>query len=82
MPYGTYHRREDTTGICGSEKNHSSCHRPEDTAGESFQKNGRTCLPVYLDKDRKVKIQQTADKMNQDFLDRKKSYQCFPTKKK
>ena len=80
MPYGTYHRRQDNE-ICGSEKNHSSTHQPKDEAGVCFQKNGASCLPKYLDKDRDIKIQRTVDKMNDDFTNKKKAYQCFPTKK-
>ena len=80
MPYGTFHRREDHA-ICGSEKNHSGTHKPKDTAGETFQKTGATCMPRYLEKDRDIKIKRTVDKMSDDFVNKKKSYQCFPTKK-
>ena len=82
MNNNTFHRREDTYGICDSKKNHSDQHRPRDTGGESFQKVGNTCLPVYQKKDQKVKFENVANKMNQDFLDKKKACQCFPTKKK
>jgi hypothetical protein len=82
MNNNTYHRREDTVGICDSKKNHSDQHRPRDTGGESMQKVGKTCLPVYQKKDRNVKFENVANKMNQDFLDKKKAFQCFPIKKK
>ena len=75
-----YHRRQDNA-ICGSETNHGKTHCPEDTAGQSWQKQGATCLPKYLDKDRDIKIRRTADKMNDDFNNSRKSCQCLPTKK-
>ena len=80
MPYGTFHRREDNQ-ICGSKKNHASVHQPKDEAGVTWQKNGTSCLPKYLQKDQDVKIRRTVDKMNADFETKKKKYQCFPTKK-
>ena len=80
MPYGTFHRREDHK-ICGSSKNHGSVHQPKDEAGVTWQKNGVSCLPKYLQKDQEVKIRYAVEKMNTAFETKKKKNQCFPTKK-
>ena len=79
MPFGTYHRREDNQ-LCGSEKNHAKTHQPENEAGVTWQKNGTTCLPKYLQKDQDIKIKRTVEKMNNDFNSKKKKYNCFPKK--
>ena len=81
MNNNTFHPRNTTYGICDSPKNHGDQHRPRDTGGESMKKYPNTCLPVYQEKDRNVKFENVANKLNQDFLDRKKSGQCFPKKK-
>ena len=81
MNNNTYHPRNHTYGICDSAKNHGDQHRPRDTGGESMKKYPNTCLPVYQEKDRNAKFENVANKLNQDFLDRKKSFQCFPKKK-
>ena len=80
MPYGTCHRREDHK-ICGSEKNHGNTWQPKDEAGVFWQKNFRTCLPMYTDKDRQQKIKYVAEKMNSDFEKKKKAGQCYPKSK-
>ena len=75
-----YHRRQDNQ-ICGSESNHHKTHRPQDTSGSTWQKQGQTCLPHYLDKDRDYKIKRTMDDIDKTFRDQKKMWQCFPKKK-
>ena len=75
-----YHRRQDNQ-ICGSESNHYKTHQPKDEAGVIWQKTSKECLPRYLDKDRKQKIKYVADKLNNDFEKRRKTGQCFPTRK-
>ena len=80
MPYGTCHRRQDNQ-ICGSETNHRNTHQPKDEAGVFWQKNFNTCLPMYTDKDREVKIKYVAEKMNSDFEKKKKAGQCYPKSK-
>ena len=75
-----YHRRQDNQ-ICGSESNHYKTHQPKDEAGVIWQKTSKECLPRYLDKDREQKIKYVADKLNNDFEKRRKTGQCFPTRK-
>ena len=79
MPFGTYHRRVDHQ-LCGSEKNHAKTHEPADEAGVTWQKTGNTCMPKYLQKDQDIKIKRTVEKMNDDFNNKKKKYNCFPKK--
>ena len=74
------HRREDNK-ICGSEKNHHKTWEPKDTAGSTWQKEGKTCMPSYLNKDRDYKIKRTMDDIDKTFRDQKKMWQCFPKKK-
>ena len=80
MPFGTYHGREHHA-MCGSESNHHKTHQPKDEAGVTWQKNFRTCLPMYKDKDREQKIKYVAEKMNTDFQKKKKAGQCYPKSK-
>ena len=80
MSSGIYHGRVHHQD-CGSEPNHSSTHQPKDEAGVVWKKISNTCLPMYTDKDREQKIKYVADKLNNDFEKRKKTGQCFPTRK-
>ena len=80
MSNGGYHRRQDSQ-YCGSESNHSSTHQPKDKAGVLWQKTSKTCLPRYQERDREMKIKYVAEKMNNDFEKKRKTGQCFPTRK-